>query len=90
MFWVYVLENAKGQLYIGQTSDLQARLADHNRTDETEGKFTRKNGPWRLAWSEMHPTRSASMRREREIKDMKSARWIREKLIKAVVPAKIS
>jgi len=30
------------------------------------------------------------MRREQQIKRMKSAKWIREKLLNATVPAKIS
>ena len=81
MFRVYILENPKGRFYVGQTSDLEARMADHNRTDETRGKFTRKNGPWRVVWSEIHPTRASAMQREREIKGMKSAKWIRENLL---------
>ena len=51
MFWVYVLENAKGQFYIGQTNNLKNRISNHNRSDKALGKFTRKNGPWRLVWS---------------------------------------
>ena len=61
MFWVYILENAKGGFYIGQTTDLQKRLRDHNRTDCYGGHYTRKNGPWRLVWSEPHETRSSAV-----------------------------
>ena len=86
MFWVYILENAGSKFYIGQTDDLQARLQSHNRTDRIEGKFTRKNGPWNLVWSEEHGTRAAAMARERQIKSMKSARWIREELLQGRVP----
>jgi predicted GIY-YIG superfamily endonuclease len=32
-------------------------------------------------WSESHSTRASAMQREREIKRMKSARWIREHLL---------
>jgi predicted GIY-YIG superfamily endonuclease len=45
MFWVYVLENLAGRLYVGQTADLNERLLDHNRVDAFEGHYTRKNGP---------------------------------------------
>jgi putative endonuclease len=86
MFWVYILQNPDGMFYIGHTDDLEARLASHNRTDKVAGKFTRKNGPWNLVWSEMHSTRAAAMKREREIKRMKSARWIREVLLSGRVP----
>jgi len=81
MFWVYVLENPRGMFYIGQTSDVHKRLADHNRTDEFDGHFTRKNGPWKLIWSEPHETRSSARRRELQIKRMKSAKWIRTHLL---------
>ncbi len=60
MFWVYILENPDGIFYIGQTDDLKRRVASHNRTDKIAGKFTRKNGPWILIWSEQHPDRSSA------------------------------
>ena len=85
MFWVYVLENSRGKFYVGQTEDLTERLRDHNRTDCFAGHFTRKNGPWRLVWSEQHPSRSSAVRRERQIKRMKSAKWIRLHLLSTAV-----
>ena len=81
MFAVYILENPKGGFYIGHTDDLGNRVTSHNRTDKISGKFTRKNGPWTLVWSEEHPDRSSAMRREREIKRWKSARLIRTRLL---------
>jgi putative endonuclease len=81
MFWVYVLENPHGKFYVGQSQDLAQRLLDHNRTDRFEGHFTRKNGPWKLVWSEAHETRSSAVQRERQIKRMKSAKWIRVNLL---------
>ena len=81
MFFVYILENPRGTLYVGQTEDLDTRLQDHNRTDSFEGHFTRKNGPWRLVWSEEHDSRSAAVKCERQIKRMKSAKWIRTHLL---------
>ena len=86
MFWTYILQNPAGKFYIGHTNDLELRLHSHNRTDRTLGKFTRKNGPWELVWTEMHPTRDAAMGRERQIKGMKSAKWIRDNLLHGRVP----
>ena len=86
MFRVYILQNPIGRFYIGQTEDLPARLISHNRTDKITGKYTRKNGPWKLVWSEEHDSRVSAMARERQIKRMKSARWIREELLKGRVP----
>ena len=88
MYWVYILQNPVGKFYIGQTDDLSTRLENHNRTDKIDVKFTRKNGPWTMLWSEAHPTRSAAMQRERQIKRKKSARWIRETLINGRVPTR--
>jgi putative endonuclease len=80
-FWVYVLENPAGRVYVGQTEDLVRRVADHNVSGPNRGKYTLKNGSWNLVWSERHPTRASAMQRERQIKRMKSARWIREHLL---------
>ena len=80
-YQVYILQNASGRFYVGQTDDLDQRLASHNRTDKTAGKFTRKNGPWSLVWSEPHSTRATARAREREIKAWKSARLIRTRLL---------
>jgi len=85
MFWVYILQNPHGKFYVGQTENLVARLEDHNRTDCFDGHFTRKNGPWRLVWSEMHESRSSAVGRERQIKQMKSAVWIRKNLLATAV-----
>jgi predicted GIY-YIG superfamily endonuclease len=81
MFWTYILENAEGTFYIGHTDDLKRRVANHNRTDKIGGKFTRKNGPWILIWSEQHPDRSTATQRERQIKSWKSAKQIRSQLL---------
>src|SRR5690242_160984 len=77
-FSVYILQNPAGKFYIGHTVGLQTRLVSHNRTDQIRRKFTRKNGPWELVWSEPHLTRAEAMARERQIKSMKSSKWIRE------------
>ena len=83
MFWVYILQNLTGVFYVGHTDNLRNRIASHNRTDKISGKFTRKNGPWTLVWSEEHPDRSSATPRERQIKNWKSARLIRERLLRS-------
>lgn len=86
MFWVYILQNPVGKFYIGHTNDVQSRLQSHNDIGPAHGKFTRKNGPWLRVWSEAHPDRASAMARERQIKAMKSARWIPEVLLNGRVP----
>ncbi len=88
MYWVYILQNPGGKFYIGHTDELPTRLRSHNRVDKLHGKFTRKNGPWELVWSEEHATRASAMARERQIKAMKSARWVREQLLNGRVPTR--
>ena len=88
VYWVYILQNSEGGFYIGHSEDLPTRLHSHNRTDKLAGKYTRKSGPWRLVWWEEHPTRASAMARERQIKAMKSASWIRHNLLNGRVPTR--
>ncbi len=87
-FWTYVLQNQEGKFYIGHTEDLERRLAEHNSPEVGEGKFTHKHGPWQIVWSEAHPSRAEAMKREKQIKNMKSARWVREHLLEGRVPTR--
>ena len=82
MFWVYVLENPKGRFYVGSTEDLSRRLTEHNSPDGVGTKYTHKHGPWKLVWHEEHKARGSAMAREKAIKRMKSAAWIRRELLK--------
>lgn len=43
-FWVYVLENAAGRFYVGQTDDLGRRLAQHNDPLADPRKYAVKHG----------------------------------------------
>ena len=47
VYWVYVLRNASGKFYIGVTSDVDRRVADHN---EGRSKWTSKHRPWEVVW----------------------------------------
>ena len=89
MFWVYVLENPRGKFYVGQTENIALRVQDHNRTDCFEGHFTGKNGPWKLVWWETHNSHGSAVQRERQIKRMKSSKWIRAHLL-AVPPVAVN
>ncbi len=86
MYWTYVLENASGRFYVGHTADLSRRLTEHNDSDGSKSKYTRKHGPWQLVWSQELPTRSEAMKRERFIKSRKSATWICKYLLGRASP----
>jgi putative endonuclease len=85
MFWVYILENAVGRFYVGSTYNPDRRLDRHNSQLGAK-TFTHKHGPWRIVWREPHPSRSSALAREKQIKSMKSAKWIRETLLHGGLP----
>jgi putative endonuclease len=65
-FHVYILQSEKtGRFYVGQTQDVQERLARHN---EGRAAYTRAGRPWRLVYQEEHESRSAAVQRESELK----------------------
>jgi len=82
VFVVYVLvSEATGKRYIGQTDDLDRRIAEHNDPDHNPRKFTSRNaGPWRVVYSETYPTRAAAMARERWLKSGAGRAWLNERL----------
>jgi len=73
-FTVYVLRNAVGRLYIGQTAGLERRLAEHQ---SGFGGWTKIRGPWQLVLQERYASRSEAMRRERVLKSGQGREWLR-------------
>jgi len=64
-YFVYVLRNPEGRLYVGFTVDLQRRIRQHQ---DGEGGWTHGRGPWKLVYHETFTDRSEAMRRERNLK----------------------
>jgi putative endonuclease len=80
-FHVYILENERKDIYIGQTGNLAERLKQHNDPNCRLTLHTkRRPGPWHLIFSEEFSTRSEAMKRERELKSGKGRDWIRANL----------
>ena len=90
MYWTYILQNEEGVFYVGQTDDLARRLLEHNQPPMGLGKYTNKHGPWKIVWSESHPSRALAMACEREIKNWKSSRLIRQKLLGQIAESRRS
>ena len=66
MFSVYVLRSTTtGRFYTGATSDLTARLAQHN---SDQSFSTKHRGPWELVHREDFETLAEAVRRERSLK----------------------
>jgi len=76
MFYAYVLKNPFGILYKGSTRDLRHRINQHNGQIDYPS-FTKKRGPWKLAYSEEFTTRSEAMKRERFFKTGKGRDFLK-------------
>ena len=73
MAWsLYILRCADGTLYVGSTTDIDRRIAEHRSGQG--GAYTRSRLPVRVVYREAHPDRSAAQRREAEIKSWPRAR----------------
>ena len=68
-YFTYVLQSqSKLRYYIGSCSDIEQRLARHNRAAVRATKY---GVPWKLIYVEEYDTRQQAYRREREIKSYK-------------------
>ncbi len=74
MFFVYVIISLKtGRLYIGQTDNLQRRLAQHNNG---EVRSTKSFRPWKLIYRQKFSTRREAMQREKYLKSLKNKKYL--------------
>lgn len=68
MFYVYLLQNdVTGEIYIGSTGDIKRRIREHNRGGK---KFTtRKEGVWKLIYTEIYKSTADAKLRESKLKN---------------------
>ena len=72
MWYVYIIRCSDNSLYTGVTKDVPRRVKAHN--EKSGGSYTRVRTPVTLVYQESHPTQSAALQREAQIK-----RWSRAK-----------
>ena len=73
-YFVYILQSERdGAYYVGHTGNVEERLTRHN---EGRSEYSKGKGLWRLVYYEVYGSRAEAMRREREIKRMKSRQYI--------------
>ena len=72
MPFVYLVRCADRSLYVGWTSDVEARVAMHN--DGRGGTYTRGRRPVTLVFTEPHTTVASAISRERQIKHWSAAK----------------
>jgi len=84
MFYVYVIRNNDGKIYIGYTADLEKRLLRHNGTLKNKKKsFTYKNkGPWKIVHIETFDNRAEAVKREKQLKSSRGRNFIKNLLDK--------
>ena len=82
MYHVYVLQSESDfSYYIGHTSELADRLKRHN---EGRSKYTKKNRPWKLVYSEEYRSRGEAMKREKRIKSFKGGEAFKKLLKRGI------
>jgi putative endonuclease len=67
-FYVYILQCMDGSFYTGYTKDIDERTKQHQ--NGKGAKYTKTRKPQKLAYVELHDSRSKAMKREREIKKL--------------------
>ena len=65
MFYVYVIQNIDGEIYIGSTNDLRRRLAEHK---SGHSYATSHNTNWTLVYYEAYRAESDAHTREHRLK----------------------
>ncbi len=79
MYYVYVLYSSEyDNIYIGYTSDLQARLTSHNHP-QNHG-WTARYRPWQLIYHEIFETKKDAMIREQQLKSARGRQFVKSLL----------
>ena len=74
MYTVYIIFSLKiDRYYIGYSENVSERLVQHN---SGISDYTSKASDWELKYCEGFDTRQEAMKREKEIKDKKSRKYI--------------
>lgn len=71
IWWVYLAVGANGHLYCGISTDPKRRVIEHN-TSKKGSKWGRAHRPLRLVYEEYAGSKSAALKREYQIKQLKT------------------
>ena len=70
MYTIYILRTDKNTLYIGYTSDLEKRLAEHKSKSPKSAKYMRYFDSFELVYTEEYESRGEAMKREAALKKL--------------------
>ena len=73
-YYVYILRDQFGNLYIGQSSILVVREYQHVHKTSKAAKYIKDNGNFKLVYTEEYPTLLDAMRREKQLKGWTKAK----------------
>ena len=75
-YYVYILQSMEDfSFYTGQCEDLDSRMSKHF---DGFNKYTASKGPLRLVYFEQYNIRTEAIKREKEIKNKKSRKYLLE------------
>ncbi len=77
-YFIYIIKNKDGKIYIGQTYDVNKRMIEHNKIGLG---YTSKFRPWKLIHKEMFLSRQEAMDRERYLKTGNGRDWIKNNIL---------
>jgi putative endonuclease len=75
-FAVYVIRSVEGRMYIGYSRDVKKRIRQHNA--KANRGWTRRFHDWTEIYREEFRTRRQAMRREKELKRIRSTKKYKE------------
>lgn len=68
IYVVYILRTSSNTLYIGQTSNLEKRIKQHQSKSSKSAKYMKYFESFKLVYSEGYLTKTDAMRREYQLK----------------------
>ena len=81
MYYIYVLYSSSyNNIYIGISNNPKVRFIRYNETNKHG--WTKKNRPCKLFHQEEFKTKSIVLRREKELKNYRDQKYIREIILK--------
>jgi putative endonuclease len=73
---MYIIQSVKnGGYYIGSCGNIEKRLCDHN---SNQTRSTKHKGPFELVCKESFDTKTAAIKREKQVKRYKGGRFFKK------------